>query len=102
MQVGIDIVKIKRVEKMLEDPGAIKRIFNADEITDNTESLAGKLAAKEAFFKALGKKENWLDIIIKKNTAGRPFFVICGKKAANILLSISHEEEYAVAVVIIK
>ena len=37
-----------------------------------------------------------------KNAAGQPFFVINGKARQNILLSISHEEEYAVAVVILK
>ena len=67
MQVGIDIVKTSRVAKLLEDKNAIKKIFHPQEITDNIESLAGKFAAKEAYFKARGKKEDWLNIEIRKN-----------------------------------
>ena len=73
------------------------------------EYLAGRLAAKEAILKALGKKMSedisWLDIEIERLPTGEPSVVLhskCQQIAAGLgiekwLLSISHESSYAAA-----
>ena len=102
MKVGIDIVKISRLANVLRDRNQASRIFNNSEMTDNTETLAGIFAAKEAYFKAKGKKGDWLDLEIAKLDSGQPIIKVNGKNNGKISLSISHETDYAVAVVIIE
>lgn len=97
MGVGIDIVNITRVKRLMED-GAIKNIFSEAEMTDSIETMAGRFAAKEAYFKAKGKKEDWLSVIVGTHKSGKPFFL--SDQTAE--LSISHEGEYAVAVVLMR
>jgi phosphopantetheine--protein transferase-like protein len=101
MNIGIDLIKIKRVEKMVDNKTAVNKIFNTSEITDNIESLAGKLAIKEAYFKAIGEKIDWLDLEIKKEESGQPVLYLKGKKQTNISVSISHDGDYAVGVVLL-
>lgn len=97
MDIGIDLVKIARIEQILTDSKLVHKFFNASEITDNLESLAGILAAKEAYMKACGNKLEWLSIEIKKNDLGKPYIV----DKINTRISISHDGDYAVAVVLI-
>lgn len=100
MRLGIDLFRISRMKKLMENEDAIRKIFNPSEISDNVETLAGRLAAKEAYFKALGKKEDWLSIEVKKDKRGMPKIITEEKK--KIQVSITHEGDYAAAVVIIE
>ena len=100
MKVGIDLVQISRIKDLMEKKETIKKIFHISEITDDPESLAGIFAAKEAYFKAIGKKKKWLDIEIKKNKEGKPYIISDKKERIN--LSITHEGGYAAAIVIIE
>ena len=99
MRIGIDIVRIKRIKKLLLDPAAVKKIFHESESSPDPEKMAGFFAAKEAYFKAVGEKGDWLDLRLENDTSGKP--KISAPENANINLSISHDGGYAVAVVIL-
>ncbi|MEM3126556.1 MAG: 4'-phosphopantetheinyl transferase superfamily protein [Candidatus Woesearchaeota archaeon] len=93
---GVDIVYIPKVEKILRNKQVLSRMFHKSELSPFTaEHLAGIIAAKEAYMKAIGKKINWLSIEVKKKS-NKPYFA--NKKS---LLSISHEKDYAIAFVVI-
>ena len=118
--LGIDFVNVKRMRHWVEIEGIIKRYFHENEIeaalsrgSSSTLSFAARFAAKEAFGKALGTGLNGLkltDIEVRNDHNGKPdiilhetaleaFMDLGGK---NIHLSLSHEEEAAVAVVLIE
>ena len=117
ISIGVDIVHIERISKNIDDINDrfINRVYTKDEINycknKNNISLhfAGKLAGKEAVSKALKmswkKGVNWKDIEIINEENGIPSVVLRGeakkvadeRKIKNIQLSISHENEYAIA-----
>jgi holo-[acyl-carrier protein] synthase len=110
--IGIDIIEIKRIEKLIEKFGdkALKRFLNDSEINqiESPSSAAGLWAAKEAFSKALGtgigKDCSFHDIEILKNEKNKPFFSSTTLRKFNIKkadLSISHDGGFAIAAVII-
>jgi len=100
--LGVDLVFLPEFEKKLKNL-ELEKIFLSNELTQNKslESLAGVFAAKEAFFKAIGSKQNWLDVWVEKTAEGKPFLksVLTQDKKAE--LSISHSGGYVVAVVIL-
>ncbi len=100
--IGIDLVFIPEFKKKIEQID-LKTIFLDSELHENSriESLAGIFAAKEAFFKALGRKENWLDAWVEKEPSGKPNLKSHLLSDVKIELSISHSGEYATAIVII-
>ena len=116
MQIGIDLVKISRIENFINRFGqnALNRFLSKKEqilTKQKITSIAGFWAAKEAASKALGtgigKKCSFFDIKIKKTKLGQPYIKFSKKiqkkyKVKKASLSITHEKEYAVAVVIIK
>jgi holo-[acyl-carrier protein] synthase len=110
--IGIDIVEIKRIEKLLNKFGTkgLNRFMCNEEIEifKKTESIAGIWAAKEAFSKAIGtgigSKCSFLDIQIKKNSNNKPYFSPSTLEKFNIKkadLSISHDGGFAIAAVIV-
>jgi len=111
VKVGTDIVSIKRVKDSIEKFGDrfLDRFLSKSEqnLSSKVESIAGYWASKEAISKALGcgigKELSFLDIEIKKDSKNAPFFIIKnGKfKVRESSLSISHESDYAIAVVIL-
>lgn len=118
--IGVDIIKTERIKKVIERWGDkfLKRVFTENEIKycyKNKNpycSLAVRFAAKEAFIKSLGTKKAILlsDIEIRNNSDGKPFFEFKGKAKEilkeksinNVFLSLSHENDYAVAFVILE
>jgi holo-[acyl-carrier protein] synthase len=120
--VGIDLVEIPRLEKALERWGdrLIKRIFTHDEWracasrTKLAECLAGRFAAKEAFFKALGtglaQGMSWTDVEIVRgedsepriHTRGKAHELVRNRGMRRIWLSLSHQGEYSVAAVVLE
>ncbi len=104
--VGIDIVDIARITDIIERYGErfLNKVFTEEEIRYAQrkkrvqESLAGRFAAKEAFMKAIGRRLSWKEIEISQVDA-RPY--ICYKNDLYREVSISHERNYAVSVVVI-
>lgn len=105
--VGIDIVKISRVEKIYlkYDKKFLNRIFNDEEISyikyknNRVQSIAGLFAAKEAVSKAVGTgigSTSFKDIKIYYENSSP--YAICSGYIYK--LSISHDGGFAVAVAI--
>lgn len=108
--LGIDLVKIARIQKAINRHGELflKKFLDKEEIENskNISSIAAKWAAKEAVSKALGcgisAKLGFLDIKIRKSETGAPFALLSEKAAKEfgiqrVHLSITHDGEYAVA-----
>ncbi|MDO8582906.1 MAG: 4'-phosphopantetheinyl transferase superfamily protein [bacterium] len=101
--LGIDLVFLPEFEKKFKNI-SLDKVFSLSEMSENKskESLAGIFAAKEAFFKAIGRKEDWLTVWIEKNKSGKPHLKTSlldeGKKTE---VSISHAGDYAIAIVMI-
>lgn len=106
MRTGIDIVEIARIEKLVSryDRRFLEKVFTGSEIAyahrrrRPAEPLAGRFAAKEAFMKAMGRKLAWTDIEITMEGT-KPSVAYGGQVYEAV--SISHEREYAVAVVVL-
>ena len=114
--IGIDLINIKRFEKFYKkfQQKALDRFLSTEEIKlskKRIETLAGFYAAKEAVSKALGcgigSKLSFHDIHIHKTQINAPYFtlpkhIVQEYKITETSLSITHEKEYAIAVVYIK
>jgi len=109
---GVDITEVKRLREAVEkwDDGFLNRVFTSKELENAKtrgslyQHLAGRFAAKEAVFKALGDKElSWKDVQILNDKDGKPHCIILNKKNKNVEVhvSISHVKNYAVASAII-
>jgi len=114
MLVGVDIVQIDRIEKMLGRFGdkALKKFLNNNEISlvKKPQTAAGFWAAKEAASKAIGTGIgvgcSWDDIVISKTIKGQPILNFSDRIKDKFLidkisLSISHDGNFAIAVVAI-
>jgi holo-[acyl-carrier protein] synthase len=109
---GVDITEVKRLRQAVEKWGEefLNRVFTKEELKNAKtrgslyQHLAGRFAAKEAVFKALGDIGlNWKDVQILNNKEGKPCCMILngrGKKL-DVHISISHVKNYAVANAII-
>ncbi len=110
--IGIDIIKLSRMERFLERFGekALRRFLHPDEIllVKNHKTAAGFWATKEAFSKALGtgigKECSFFDIRIYKTDKGAPHIALSKKiiqkfEILDVALSITHDGEYAISVV---
>ncbi|MBD3278395.1 MAG: holo-[acyl-carrier-protein] synthase [Candidatus Aegiribacteria sp.] len=115
--VGIDIVDIGVFKKRL-DSGMVEELFLPGEIdycnsrARPWESFAGRFAAKEAVFKALGhglaQGLCWKQVEVLKDDSGAVSVELSGKarcradaiKVKSISISISHTRNEAVAVAI--
>ena len=120
--IGIDIIEIKRFERALERWGRRlhERVFTPGELSiclakaHPGRHLALRFAAKEAFLKALGigmfRGVAWNEIEISNDPLGRPHMKVQGaaekicqeKGIQEIFVSISHEDEYGVAHVLLE
>ena len=118
--IGIDIVRIQRMERWRQRPGLLERYFDPQELAaafsrgrGADHSLAARFAAKEAFGKALGTGFAGMvlkDIMVVSHHNGRPELRVVGtamealrKNGANRLhLSLTHERDNAAAVVVLE
>ena len=105
---GVDITEVRRIRQAVEKWGEdfLGRIFTKTEIenaktkTSFYQHLAGRFAAKEAIFKAVGDNRlSWQDIQIHNDQAGKPVCIFLNGrgKDINVHISISHVKTYAVA-----
>ena len=102
--IGIDMVYIPEFQRRLDASGGSMAVFIDAELKQNSrvESLAGIFAAKEAYVKALGKKIDWHDVWVEKESSGKPLlFSSTLDKNAKANVSISHAGEYAIAIVLV-
>jgi len=107
--VGMDIIEVSRVREAVEkNPRFIERIFTEREIRyslakkNKYQHLAARFAAKEAFFKALGKRISWAEVEIINQVSGKPELVIHSNESFSFnraLVSLVHLKEYAAAIV---
>ena len=113
--IGIDLIKVSRMKQLMERFGdkALSRFLSPDEIllVSSPRTAAGYWAAKEACSKALGTGIGSLcgfhDIMISKSDLGAPRITLSDKVKASFIiedtsLSITHDGEYAIAVVAIE
>lgn len=107
ISIGIDIVTIRRFEKMKinENKEFYKKIFSDSEINycinkkNCYESFAGKFAIKEAVIKSINQNIPHNEIITD-HLNNIPIVKLLNNHDYEFLVSISHEEHLAVAVVI--
>ncbi len=119
--IGTDIIKISRIKKSTKNKLFLKRVYHKDEISkckkikNSFNCFAKRFAAKEAFSKALGtgisKGIYFNEILVRNEKHGKPFIRLVNKTKKNvqnrlkkkykISLSLSDEDNYAVAFVTI-
>lgn len=119
--IGIDLIEIDRIRRICDKWGGrfTSRIFTKKELDycnskkNCYQSLAGRFAAKEAMFKALGTGWNlgmrWKEIGVINNKLGKPSIVLSGEVAnfadklgiKKALVSLSHTKNLVVAQVVL-
>jgi len=113
--IGVDLIKTARMERLIERFGekGLKKFLSSAEIAlvKSHKTAAGFWAVKEAFSKALGTgigaECSFYDIKIYKDDKGAPKIALSSKIIQNfsiesVALSITHDGEYAIAVVTIQ
>ena len=125
--IGTDIVSVKRMQKIIERGVGYEKRFmskvlhqieikeyeNIDEINQKSRYLASRWGLKEATVKACGNRSIYFPgVYLAKYEKSKPKLTIEGETNERILLrelevsrmhaSISHEDEYAVAFVIME
>ena len=121
--IGVDIVKNSRIKKSILNKSFLYRVFTNEEILisknikNKSSYFAKRFAAKEAFSKSLGTGFrdgfNFKDISVINDKLGKPSFFISKKiknmikkkfkiKKFNFFLSITDEEKYSMAFVILQ
>lgn len=109
---GIDIIEVDRIEKAVQRWGDVflNHILTASEIEyarkfrSPYRHYAGRFAAKEAIFKAMGNPNlSWHDMTIINDPTGKPVCHYSNKDFKNrLLISISHSGGYVVASAIVE
>ena len=121
--IGIDIIKIKRINLSIKKKNFIERTFGKKEIMisknikNKSNYFSKRYAAKESLVKAIGTGfRNGLafkEIQIINDKLGKPYYLINSKiknlikkkmkvKNFDLFLSISDEKEYSIAFTIIQ
>ena len=121
--IGVDIVKNSRIKKAILNKSFLYRVFTNEEILisknikNKSSYFAKRFAAKEAFSKSLGTGFrdgfNFKNISVINDKLGKPSFFISKKiknmikrkfkiRKFNFFLSISDEEKYSMAFVILQ
>lgn len=120
MEIGVDIVKIQRFEKLISDEKFLNKVYSNYEINyikqkgaNATSAMAGLYCAKEAVLKAIGIGINGgiklNEISIIHNNSGKPYVELNDKIISylskydlkEIKISISHDKDYAISQCII-
>lgn len=119
--IGVDLVDIRRLTEALTTWSRLsKRLFTAGELGEadkrrsgarsGAEFLAGRFAAKEATFKALGlgwPQISWVDVEVIAAASGAPMLAL-HRRAAQVAegrrthVSISHSGGFALGYVAIE
>lgn len=104
---GIDIVSVQKVKRAIERWGGafIEKVFNPQEMRHikndrmYAQRIASRFAVKEAVIKSVGRKcrISLKDVVVEKESTGAPVCSIAGMPEIEVMISLSHIEEYAVA-----
>ena len=113
--IGVDIIEIARIRQAIARWGDrfLNRVYTEPELKlyhSKFSSLAARFAGKEAVMKLLGTGRTgigWREIETLSHPGGRPLVNLYGRarmKAAKlgvteVIITISHSKEYAVAFV---
>ena len=109
--IGTDIVDIDRFKTTFMHMRRTEKVFTTLEMEyasgkfDPFVHYAGMWAAKEAFIKATGNPDkNMADVSVAHTKDGAPYILLKGKVITthSVLLSISHDGNYATATVVIE
>lgn len=120
--IGIDIVEVARIRTLYEKQGKlfVNKIFTEKEIKTSLSKkepwvfLSARFAAKEAVFKAFGtgmaKGMTFKDVELINRKDGKPAVNLYGRAKefadkegiSTVFVSVSHENEYAVASIIME
>ena len=106
--LGIDLVEIARIRRAMENPRFVYRVLTdaEREFCTTPSRVAGRWAAKEAIYKAVGLPLKFTDIEILQDPLGAPHIKIHSHqfdgKRLRIQVSITHEKNHAVAVAILE
>jgi len=119
--IGVDLAKIPRMRRVVErwQDRFLRRVFTEQEIAycqrrhDPIPHLAARFAAKEAVMKALGTGlrmgVTWREAEVRRERGEAPTMVLTGRTAAiarargasRILVSLTHDGDYAFAQVML-
>ena len=120
--VGVDLIEVERVENSLRK---FPRRFERKVFTETERAYCGRravpgrhfaarFAAKEAFLKAIGTGKSqgiaWTDVGIVNQPSGKPELQVTGRArdicneqgATRMHVSLSHNREHAMAVVVLE
>ena len=109
--IGIDILEVKRIEKLIQDKENAKKLFFSEELdyafSNHTPAihLTGFFCVKESVVKALGG--GFIrDVKVLHYENGKPYVELFGKTKEllgerRVEISISHTQEYATAICLI-
>jgi holo-[acyl-carrier protein] synthase len=118
--VGIDVVHVYRMKRWQTIPGLFERFFHHQELEAALPrgeagilSLAARFAAKEAFGKAMGTGLHGFrlrEITVLNDEQGKPAMYLFGRAlqafeesgGRRIFVSLSHERDNALAMVVIE
>jgi holo-[acyl-carrier protein] synthase len=118
--IGLDVVNVDRLRKWDKIEGIFKRYFHESEIEAASKkgsmrllSLAARFAAKEAYGKALGTGLTGFslkEISVQNDKYGKPWMNLYGRAKDSlknlggnkIHVSLTHEHDYALAMVVIE
>jgi holo-[acyl-carrier protein] synthase len=115
--IGVDLVQIPRLRRVIErwQDRFLSRVFTERELAycrarrDPLPHLAARFAAKEAGLKALGTGlslgTSWRELEVQRERGQAPILVLSGRSRElgeargghRVLLSLTHEGEYALA-----
>ena len=106
--IGIDIIEVSRFRKKQyeENKNFYKKIFVKSEINyclkfkNSAERFAGKFALKEALIKSIDKKIRFSEIETSHLKLKPIVRIKKSREKYNFIASLSHENDFAVAVVI--
>ena len=118
--IGVDVVAVDRMREWVKDDALVNRYFAPEEreaIYERKDgaalSLAARFAAKEAFAKAVGtgfRGFHMREVWVVNDELGKPELHVRGgalqamhRMGANhVLVSLTHEQEHAIAMVVIE
>lgn len=115
--VGIDLIKVDRIDKLKEKKNFFNKIFTINEQKylqdrfNRNKHIAGIIACKEAVSKSfrvgISEELGFKDIEILHDEKKAPYIntsldkikkIMEDKKISNVSISISHDGDYAIAI----
>ena len=107
--IGTDIVEIRRFRELDRDAPFFTRVFTRDELcycwkyADHAPHFATTFAGKEAVLKAMNshRQLTLTAIEILRNYDGAPYVIVEDDQEIEVLVSLAHSENYAVAIALV-